>query len=378
MASITKRKDRYVICVTHQMTWTPPKGMTPKQIEKELNKQAVLFEVAFLSAQTQITITFRDFATQWFHEYAPLRLKEKTIERYKQFQERVYDAIGDIPINRITARHIQSFIVRLNSIGANKKTGQQLSPKTIKNYVSFISVIFEYAIRMGMLSENPCKAVVLPSQKYIEHSCYSLEEAKTFLKCLSSAPTKYKAFFTLAIYGGLRRGELLGLEWKDIDLSTGTIQIVRTALHTTRKGYYTDTPKTKYSQRSLKLPKIVIDIIQEHKKKQEVQKTKAGEKWHENDRLFTTWNGLPMNCETPYNWLKKFCKRNGLRFVNVHSFRHLSASLLINSGVDVKTVSAYLGHSQTSTTLNIYAHTFEYANVKAMKAIVQALDMDDE
>lgn len=360
------------------MTWTPPKGMTPKQIEKELNKQAVLFEAAFLSAQTQSTITFRDFAMQWFHEYAPLRLKEKTIERYKQFQERVYDAIGDIPINRITARHIQDFIVRLNSIGANKKTGQQLSPKTIKNYVSFISVIFEYAIRMGMLSENPCKAVVLPSQKYIEHSCYSLEEAKTFLKCLSSAPTKYKAFFTLAIYGGLRRGELLGLEWKDIDFSTGTIQIVRTALHTTQKGYYTDTPKTKYSQRSLKLPKIVIDVIQEHKKKQEVQKTKAGEKWHENDRLFTTWNGLPMNCETPYNWLKKFCKRNGLRFVNVHSFRHLSASLLINSGVDVKTVSAYLGHSQTSTTLNIYAHTFEYANVKAMKAIVQALDMDDE
>jgi integrase len=81
-----------------------------------------------------------------------------------------------------------------------------------------------------------------------------------------------------------------------------------------------------------------------------------------------------MDGATPYAWFKKFCKRNNMRFVNLHSFRHLNASLLINSGVNVRTVSACLGHSQTSTTLNIYAHTFEQANAKAMEAVANALD----
>jgi site-specific recombinase XerD len=92
------------------------------------------------------------------------------------------------------------------------------------------------------------------------------------------------------------------------------------------------------------------------------------------DRLFIAWNGEPMGTSTPLKWLNCFVERSGMRKVTVHSFRHLNASLLINNDVDVKTVSAALGHAQPSTTLNIYAHTFAQAQAKASEAVGDVLN----
>lgn len=190
-------------------------------------------------------------------------------------------------------------------------------------------------MKMQMISDNPCKYVILPNMQPIERDCYTLEETQHFLELLPTSPTKYQAFFTLAIYGGFRRGEILGLEWKDIDFESGVVSINRTAHYSTKKGHYTDTPKTKGSVRSLKLPQNVIIVLKKHQNEQISQRLRLGDQWNSTDRLFTTRNGLPMDGSTPYSWFKKFCKRNNMRFVNLHSFRHFNASLLINSGVNV-------------------------------------------
>lgn len=385
MASITKRGNTYrikVSCgydttgkqVTQSMTYKPAPNMTEKQIQKELNKKAVEFEQACQGKQVVNTVKFETFCEQWFEEYANIKLKERTLERYRQLRERTYKAIGHLRIDKITARHIQNFVNSLQKDGMNMHTGGKLSPKTIKHYVSFISSIFDYAIKMQMLSDNPCKYVTLPKIKQAERDCYTLEEAQHFLDLLQNEPLKYQAFFVLAIYGGFRRGEILGLEWKDINFETGLVSINRTALYSKDKGHYTDTPKTKGSIRSLKLPPNVMFILKKHQNEQFSQRLKIGDQWHETDRLFTTWNGKQMDGATPYNWLKKFCQRNNMRFVNLHSFRHLNASILINSGIDIRTVSACLGHSQTSTTLNIYAHTFEQAKANAMETVANAIN----
>ena len=385
MASITKRGNTYrikVSCgydttgkqVTQSMTYKPAPNMTEKQIQKELNKKAVEFEQACQGKQVVNTIKFETFCEQWFEEYANIKLKERTLERYRQLRERTYKAIGYLRIDKITARHIQNFVNSLQKDGVNMHTGGKLSPKTVKHYISFISSVFDYAIKMQMLSDNPCKYVTLPKIKQAERDCYTLEEAQHFLDLLQNEPLKYQAFFVLAIYGGFRRGEILGLEWKDINFETGLVSINRTALYSSDKGHYTDTPKTKGSIRSLKLPQNVMFILKQHQNEQFSQRLKIGDQWHETDRLFTTWNGKQMDGATPYNWLKKFCQRNNMRFVNLHSFRHLNASLLINSGIDIRTVSACLGHSQTSTTLNIYAHTFEQAKANAMETVANAIN----
>ncbi len=248
-----------------------------------------------------------------------------------------------------------------------------LSPKTIKHYLSFISSIMQYAMKLDMIRDNPCRRVTVPSATPTEREVYTLEEAQRFLESLEQAPIKYKAFFILAIYGGLRRGEILGLEWKDLDFTDHIIHIRRTSLYLSDRGVYTDTTKTAQSNRTLKLPIAVFDVLRQLRAEQAENRLKLGDQWHDHDRLFTNQDGMPMHPNTPYHWLKRFCEVTGQRFLGIHAFRHLNASLLIEAGADVTLVSKSLGHSQVSTTLNIYSHSFEEAQAKASEAIADLL-----
>ena len=123
----------------------------------------------------------------------------------------------------------------------------------------------------------------------------------------------------------------------------------------------------------MKLPAAVFDVLRDLKREQAREHLKLGDYWKGTGRLFTALDGSPMHPATPYSWLRKFCGETGQRFLGVHQFRHLNASLLINSGADVKTVSSSLGHSNVTTTLNIYSHTFEEAQAKAADAVADLL-----
>lgn len=168
----------------------------------------------------------------------------------------------------------------------------------------------------------------------------------------------------------------MGLEWKDINFETNVITVNRTCLYSKEKGgLYTETPKTAQSIRCLKVPQGVIDMLLKWKALQNIQRQKVGSKWIETDRIFTRWNGLTMDGSAPGYYFKRFCERTGMRYVTNHSMRHLNASLLINAGVDVKTVQSCLGHSTATTTLQIYAHTFQSAQAAAMEAVAEALPL---
>jgi len=386
MANITKRGETYRITVSggydtkgkqarQYMTWTPPKGMSARQIDKEVERQALLFEEKCKDLVIGGSVKFDTLADEWFGMVESKKLlRPRTIDRMKELRERTYTAIGHLPVNKITARHIQKFIDNLAEHGVNKRTGGGLSAKTQKHHIDFISDVLKYAIDCRLIENNPCARVKITNEQPQERQVYTIDEAQAFLENLKDEPLKYQAFFILAIYGGFRRGELLGLEWKDIDLTTGVINISRTSLYTSGRGVFTDTTKTKGSQRSIKVTDSVISILKQYKLWQTEERLRLGDKWHTTDRLFTTWDGQPMCDTAPGIWLKKFCARKGLRVVNVHSFRHLNASLMISSGADVKTVSAVLGHSNASTTLNIYAHAFAEAKATATTAVADILD----
>ena len=122
------------------------------------------------------------------------------------------------------------------------------------------------------------------------------------------------------------------------------------------------------------MPKDILDLLESYRKVQANEFLEIGDKYQETDRLFTKWDGRPMNPQTPYGWLKEYCKENDFPFYGVHTFRHLNASLLIGAGIDPTTVSGILGHSQVSTSLNIYGHMFRENQVKACNAVAEALD----
>ncbi len=183
---------------------------------------------------------------------------------------------------------------------------------------------YSYAVKMNMLNNNPCRIVTVPKGEPKEKDIYTVEELANIFELLDkeNVPIKYRVFFKLAVYSGFRRGEMLGLEWKDINWENNLINVRRTSNYTVEQGTYTDTTKTKKSKRTLKFPDYVMELLRELKEEQDCEREKIGSKWVYSDRLFTQWNGKPMGNNTPYYWIKHFCKRNNLRFCDIHSLRH--------------------------------------------------------
>ena len=385
MASIRKRGGSYQITaydgynadgtqVKRTITWKPEPGMTARQIDKEVQRQAVLFQERIDKGEYMDgNIKFQDFTEKWFVDYAEKQVRPRTYYRYKEMAQRVYEAIGHIRVDKIRPHHIVEFIGHLSEPGQNKRTGGGLSPKTVKNYLSFVSTVLQTAVDWQMISDNPCRHVRPPRIEKTDIPCLSEEDAQRFMALLQKEPLEYRTMMTLLLLTGMRRGELLGLEWPDFDFKAKVLSINRTSQYVAAKGNYTDTTKTASSRRSLPISDSLLTLLLQYKAWQEERRAKAGEawvpEWTEHPRLFTQWNGKPMFNNTPYRFLENFTKRHGLPHISVHSLRHTNATLLISEGADIKTVSALLGHSETSTTLNIYTHTVQKAKAAAAESL---------
>jgi integrase len=372
-------------------TWKPTEGMTARQIEKEVGRQAVLFEEDCKQGQkVTAAIKFEKYATDYLTEIAPLNLKAGTLANYHNYSKRVYEFLGHLRMDKITPTHIQKFIKAMETgERLDKYRKGALSAKTIKNHIAFVSSVFEYARKMQVLSFNPCGSAILPKDKAeeLQQEIYSVEETKHILELLCQEDRKnfqFTIYFLLAVYTGFRRGELLGLEWKDFDFDRQTVSLNRNSLYTTEKGIYTDSLKTRTSYRSLKLPLEIMAILSEYKAHQAayvksihnlwVGKIKGlHDKMVDNDRLFTQRDGSPMFTNSPSLFFGQFCKRHGIEYRKGHSLRHFNASVQIYAGVDVKAIQTNLGHSQASTTLNIYGKVFQAAQAASMEKIVGVL-----
>jgi len=305
-------------------TWKPENGMTQKQAEREVNKIAVLFEQDCLKGSLSTAVKLEDFTEQWFNDYAKLKLKSRTIANYEWLKRRVYRDLGHFRLDKITPRHVQKFINDL--VDGKREDGRsgKLAPKTIKNHVSFLSSVFDYAVKMQIVMSNPCRIATLPKPESKKKAIYTLEEAQQLLELLLQEDEKNKdcvLFIIMAIYTGFRRGELLGLEWSDFDFKHNMVTINRTSNYTVARGIFTDTPKTDSSYRSLKLPNEVVALLHNYREHQQKYIESLGDKWVGTDRLFTKWDGTPMFPNTPSLYFGRFCKRTGMRYVNVHQWR---------------------------------------------------------
>lgn len=383
--------------ITKSMTFKPKPGMTERQIKTELNRQAVLFEEKAkqeyaehlrrvemgLDDDTSLTarrVRFEPLAEEWIELMETTHeMKPATIIRIKTMRERTYKAIGNIYVDVLNYRQIQKFITSLAKKGVNKHTGGGLSQKTQKHYVTFISDVLSYARTCGLITDNPCTKVKTVKTGEKEKEIYSLEELKTLLNLINEkADLQHRVMFNLLAYCGMRRGELMGLEFKDIDFENNTLEIVRTSNYQNGDtGIYTSTPKTKSSIRELYLQPDLVKLIKEWQHEQQKTAEKCGDLWAYSDRLFINWCGEPMRPYYPYKWLKDFCEKEHVPFKGLHSFRHTVATQSIVNGADVSTVSAILGHSTVSTTLNIYTHAVRKAKAKAANLMAGLIESDN-
>lgn len=191
-------------------------------------------------------------------------------------------------------------------------------------------------------------------------------DARKLLELLQLEPIKWRAIMTFDLLSGLRRGELAGLCWQDVDFDHQIITVRQTSNYLPPKGVYTDTPKSSASGRVLRLSRSAFMMLLEYKEWQDAQQAALGDAWRNTDgRIFTTDDGAPIFPDSITQWFTKFVRRSGLPPVTVHSMRHTYASLMIAGGAPLVIVSHQLGHAQTSTTANIYAHVIASAEARA-------------
>lgn len=247
---------------------------------------------------------------------------------------------------------------------------EPLSQRTVLHYHRVLSVILAKAVQWGYINNNPAERAEKPKVKRKESPYLEEDEVRRMLDLLQHEPIMWRTVITFDLFSGLRRGELLGLKWGNVDLDSQLLKVERTFNYTPGIGNYEGTTKTDSSQRPMKLSRSAVLLLLEYKAWQDEQRDKLGDAWkNDADRVFTTEFGTPIQPSRLTKWFRDFIDRSGLPHVTVHSLRHTYASLLISDGVPLTVVSHQLGHSQTSTTANIYAHVIAAAEAKAQETI---------
>lgn len=246
---------------------------------------------------------------------------------------------------------------------------RRLSGSSILRYHRVLSSMFSTAVKWQMIPSNPAERVEAPRAETAEARYLTSEEAGELLALLEDEPILYRTAVTVLLYTGMRRGELLGLSWDDVDFDTGVARICRTSIYLPEQGVFVDETKNHSSSRYIKMPSTALASLRQWRAAQAENRLKAGDQWQDARRIFTRWNGLPLHPSTITGWFHSFVERSGLPQISIHSLRHTNATLLIAGNVNVRTVSAHLGHAQTSTTMNIYAHAVQEAEAAAADAL---------
>ena len=386
MASIRKRGGSYLLVVSmgydykgnrikpKQKTVHPPEGLTPKQREKWLNEQAVLFEreCKGLPQEVDRSITLAKYTELWLQTIAPGKLAKSTLARERQDIDRFLPVLGNLKLIELRPEHFRQLYADLRKV-KNLKTGKPLSECTVEGVHACLCGILSDAMEGGFLDHNPAWRTYRYAGKKKEKVIADEATTQRLIAALEEESLKYETYFKLIIATGMRRGECCGLQWGDINWQERSIHIQRNVVKVTGEGIFAKETKTaagdRYVYFSLEMESLLKEFQRECAWETE---TYDGRKLEDADYVFRRHGyRLPMTPST-FTWrFKLILKKHGLPpALNVHSLRHTNASLLIAGGADVATVAGLLGHSQPSTTLDIYTHAFD-KNKKAASQVLQ-------
>ncbi|OAB43275.1 integrase [Paenibacillus glacialis] len=369
MASIEKRsKDSYRLIVEvgygsdgKRIKRTKTiKASGIREAEKELAKFQVEVEAGEYIAPEKMT--FNNFVIEWREKYGKKHLEKKTLETYAHLlKNHICPIFGNKHLDQIKPMHIVSFMMDLELLDARKdgKLGG-LSSTSIRFIHRVIKDILDRAVEWRIIKNNPVTAIKRPKIDPPSVEVYNENEVTKLLYALQDEPDHWRMLITLALTTGLRRGELLALEWKHINLEKHMLEVVQSLSYVDGKNII-KVPKTKNSFRQVSIPDSLIPELKNYQDQAKMSKENAGDLWEETERffVFTSWNGKPYYHTVPGTWFRRFLKRNNLKKIRFHDLRHTSATLLINQGVHSKTISSRLGHADIRTTMNIYGHALQ-------------------
>ena len=335
----------------------------------------ILYEIRNKKLKPNSNITFYDFSKLWLKDYVEVNVKSSTASGYKcNLNAYILPVFKDYRLNEIKSYHLERFYNDLknrtthllDSNGMRKK----LSSTTIQKVHRQLSLMFNTAIKWDFLDINPCTKVMKPpTQASPEMDFYSEKEINEILDCLENEGLSFKTAIYMLIFGGFRRGELLGLHWEDVNFETRMISVKRNLINIRHRGVIEDTTKTLKSVREVLMPKKVFDLLSLYKMEQENNKRLLKDNWKDSPYVFKSEFGGFINPERLTDKWNRFLKKYKLRKLRLHDLRHTSATFLISKGIPIATVSKRLGHSNIYTTLNIYTHSVNDDEITAIDVI---------
>ncbi|MFC1967418.1 tyrosine-type recombinase/integrase [Chloroflexota bacterium] len=331
--------------------WIPVKG-TKRDAERKLRDVLHTMDKGIYLEPNKVSLG--EWLRQWLNDYVSIHTTDRTQESYSSIVERhLVPALGAIRLVELQPQHIQRYYAKALSEGRADGTGG-LSARSVVYHHRILSKALDYAVKMNMVVRNVLSVVDPPRVARTQMATLNAEEVVKFLD--AAKDTDYFVMFATLLYTGLRRGELLALKWRNLDLDKGSLIVTETAYKLGNGQYVIKEPKTAHSRRTVSLSPALIALLKEYRADQELLRIQLGLGLTDNDFVFIRHDGSPINPNAVTLAFKRVLKKAGLKNIRLHDLRHTHATLMLKAGEHPKIVSERLGHSNIGITLDTYSH----------------------
>lgn len=335
-------------------------GKTQAEVRKKLSQITAALDEGVYTEPTKLTVSA--WLDIWVKDFLG-SVKDTTVRSYKDnIRLHIKPAIGAISIQSLNAHTIQGFYNGLatgkeaNGKSQNSKKG--LSAKSIKNIHGILHRALKQAVLLGYIKSNPSEACTLPKVIKKEMKILTEDEIPTFLNALKDH--KNGDMFLIYLLTGMRRGELLGLAWKNVDFENETILIQKQMQRERVAGGKLRLVTLKNGkQRRIAPATTVFKTLKKHRAKQNEKRLLTGAMWNDNGLVFCNDVGNPLDADAVYQSFKRMLAKNNLSNIRLHDLRHTTATLMIQNGDSIKNVQETLGHHTAAFTLDVYGHVTE-------------------
>lgn len=342
--------------------------LTKADAEKELAKLLVQAQNKNFN-NIDSTISMENYLNRWL-DYSKNNIEESTYVFYRKIiLNTLIPYFGEIRLDKLNSMHIQDFLTSKYDEGKVSKT-------TIRHYYTVLNIALNQAIKWNMIDVNPTRSIDPPKKDKKKFNVLELHEIEKLMNYTKTSKFSllYLAFH-LAIFAGLRRGEIIGLQWEDINFENKFISVRNNRIRVAR-GYKMSTPKTDKSVRTVALLDSTINLLKEAKVEQNKNKLLFGQEYYkeENYDFVCCWpNGKPLDGEYVSDTFKKIIRKLEFDDIRFHDLRHTHATLLLSQGVNPKIVSERLGHSSIGITLDTYSHVLPNMQQEAINKLENIL-----
>lgn len=315
-----------------------------EEIRRKVASVLHAIEVGTMSDSRGITVG--DFLDQWLAEVVKPNVRPWTFKGYEvHVRLHLKPTVGRVPLDKLTPLHVQQLL--------NGKIAAGMKPKSVRYIRGTLRTALNQAMHWGLISRNAASLVANPRVEHYEIQPFTPDEARSFLKAIKG--DRLEALYSVALTMGLRQGEALGLEWRNVDLELGYLRVNKQLQRNDGKFHLVE-PKTTRSRRTLALPASIVDSLRDHRLRQADERRASGPPPNGWDLVFTTERARPIDGTVVSHHFHRVLERAGLPQRRFHDLRHSCATLLLVQGVSPRVVMDVLGHSQIALTMNTYSH----------------------